>query len=212
VHGSEASAQTTRGFPIDAAGRQVIRLRVKGPETARYCVELGGKAFPTTGSGCPAPSSGSAGAAPAAAGGAAAGGVKVTASGRDRARRVALRAAPARRRRPVLRLRQRGHPLRGRAHPRRGRGRLAQSQRPVAIEGHTDAKGADDYNQRLSEDRASSVKAYLAAHGTSARRGSPRWVGGSESRSRPIRLLTAATIRSGRQKNRRVEIVIDTCA
>jgi outer membrane protein OmpA-like peptidoglycan-associated protein len=29
----------------------------------------------------------------------------------------------------------------------------------VAIAGHTDAKGADDYNLRLSEQRAASVKA-----------------------------------------------------
>jgi outer membrane protein OmpA-like peptidoglycan-associated protein len=29
------------------------------------------------------------------------------------------------------------------------------------IEGHTDSVGSDEYNQRLSEDRAASVKAYL---------------------------------------------------
>jgi hypothetical protein len=35
----------------------------------------------------------------------------------------------------------------------------------VAIAGHTDAKGADDYNLRLSEQRAASVKAWLVQQG-----------------------------------------------
>lgn len=34
----------------------------------------------------------------------------------------------------------------------------------VVIEGHTDAQGSDDYNRRLSLERASSVKAYLVHH------------------------------------------------
>jgi outer membrane protein OmpA-like peptidoglycan-associated protein len=32
------------------------------------------------------------------------------------------------------------------------------------VAGHTDGKGTDDYNQRLSERRAEAVKAYLVAH------------------------------------------------
>src|SRR5215831_5448863 len=57
VHGSSASEQATRSFAIDAAGRQVLRVVVKGPENGQFCIELGGKAFPTTGGGggCPAP-------------------------------------------------------------------------------------------------------------------------------------------------------------
>jgi outer membrane protein OmpA-like peptidoglycan-associated protein len=34
----------------------------------------------------------------------------------------------------------------------------------VAIEGHTDGRGADDYNQKLSEARAASVKQWLVAN------------------------------------------------
>src|SRR5205085_4381616 len=34
----------------------------------------------------------------------------------------------------------------------------------VRIEGHTDAKGNDAYNQKLSERRAASVKNWFAAH------------------------------------------------
>lgn len=37
---------------------------------------------------------------------------------------------------------------------------------PVVIEGHTDARGSDEYNQTLSERRAQSVKRYLVSiHG-----------------------------------------------
>ncbi len=35
----------------------------------------------------------------------------------------------------------------------------------VIISGHTDAKGSEEYNQKLSERRALSVKQYLALHG-----------------------------------------------
>jgi outer membrane protein OmpA-like peptidoglycan-associated protein len=40
----------------------------------------------------------------------------------------------------------------------------------VDIYGHTDATGSDPYNQRLSEQRAASVAAYLAARGVKAAR------------------------------------------
>ena len=44
--------------------------------------------------------------------------------------------------------------------------RLLPKDRLVAIEGHTDARGDDDYNARLSMRRAQSVKRYLVAqHG-----------------------------------------------
>jgi OOP family OmpA-OmpF porin len=40
----------------------------------------------------------------------------------------------------------------------------------VTIEGHTDSKGTDEYNQRLSERRAKSVKQYLVSRGVEASR------------------------------------------
>ena len=42
---------------------------------------------------------------------------------------------------------------------------------PVRIEGHTDARGSEAYNQRLSEDRARSVKEWLATRQGARRRG-----------------------------------------
>lgn len=44
VHGEAPTEEKTRSFPIDASGRQVIRLVVEGPETGSFKVELGGSA------------------------------------------------------------------------------------------------------------------------------------------------------------------------
>ncbi len=40
----------------------------------------------------------------------------------------------------------------------------------IEIQGHADERGADDYNMRLTEDRAASVKTYLIEHGVEADR------------------------------------------
>jgi len=40
----------------------------------------------------------------------------------------------------------------------------AAKGRSVVVEGHTDSKGTDEYNQKLSEQRAASVKQYLMAN------------------------------------------------
>jgi outer membrane protein OmpA-like peptidoglycan-associated protein len=40
----------------------------------------------------------------------------------------------------------------------------------VIVSGHTDAKGSDEYNQKLSERRALSVKKYLAQNGIDSKR------------------------------------------
>ncbi|MBZ0326337.1 MAG: OmpA family protein [Altibacter sp.] len=67
------------------------------------------------------------------------------------------------------------------------------------IEGHTDSQGSDKTNQKLSDDRAASVRNYLTTIGMDASRLSS--IGYGE--SRPI--ATNAT-KAGRQQNRRVEI------
>jgi len=74
-------------------------------------------------------------------------------------------------------------------------------QRDVAIQGYTDSVGTDDYNQRLSERRADSVKSYLAERGVSSMRISASGKG----RSDPVADNDSA---SGRQQNRRVEVII----
>lgn len=78
---------------------------------------------------------------------------------------------------------------------------------PVAIRGHTDAKGAPDYNQALSERRAAAVRSWLAAHDIGASRLSAEGRGEAE----PVAANTrpdGADDPEGRQQNRRVEFVI----
>ena len=78
-------------------------------------------------------------------------------------------------------------------------------QTMVEITGHTDSKGSDSYNQRLSEERARAVTDYLAAQGVSMARMNAHGMG----ESMP---LAANDRESGRQQNRRVEILIKPIA
>jgi outer membrane protein OmpA-like peptidoglycan-associated protein len=79
---------------------------------------------------------------------------------------------------------------------------------PVRIEGHTDAKGADAYNLALSEDRALSVKEWLEEEADID--GSKfEIVGFGEKKPvAPNAHPDGSDDPEGRQKNRRVEIVI----
>jgi outer membrane protein OmpA-like peptidoglycan-associated protein len=71
----------------------------------------------------------------------------------------------------------------------------------ISVEGHTDNVGDDAYNQRLSEQRAYSVKDYLVGEGVPSSRVSS--IGYGESRPKQTN-----TTPEGRQLNRRVEIHI----
>jgi outer membrane protein OmpA-like peptidoglycan-associated protein len=73
--------------------------------------------------------------------------------------------------------------------------------RDVVIEGYTDNVGSEDYNQRLSERRADSVKSYLVRQGI----GILRLSASGKGESRAVGDNNSAT---GRQRNRRVEVVI----
>jgi len=78
----------------------------------------------------------------------------------------------------------------------------------VLIEGHTDGKGGDQYNQRLSEQRADSVRRWLVEHGVTTPMTTHGW-----GRTRPIApniKPNGADDPDGRQKNRRVEITVKT--
>ncbi|MEQ8205579.1 MAG: OmpA family protein [Woeseia sp.] len=74
--------------------------------------------------------------------------------------------------------------------------------RSVVIEGHTDNVGSSELNQALSKNRADSVKAYLQGKGIQPRRLTTAGMG----EGRP---LAGNDSESGRQQNRRVEIVIE---
>lgn len=77
----------------------------------------------------------------------------------------------------------------------------------IAVEGHTDAKGDDDYNKRLSEARAQAVKTYLAGKGVDEAR--LRTIGLGELRPvAPNARQDGSDDEAGRQRNRRVEVIL----
>ncbi|MEO8658696.1 MAG: OmpA family protein [Bryobacteraceae bacterium] len=69
------------------------------------------------------------------------------------------------------------------------------------VEGHTDSVGGDDYNQKLSEQRGSAVSAFLLQQGMPAASVTSKGFG----KTQPVASNDTA---SGRQQNRRVELVI----
>ncbi len=71
----------------------------------------------------------------------------------------------------------------------------------LAIEGHTDSTGSDELNQALSEKRANAVRDYLSGQGLGADLLTAQGFG----KTMPVADNSTA---QGRQKNRRVEIVI----
>lgn len=71
----------------------------------------------------------------------------------------------------------------------------------VRVEGHTDSRGSDAYNQQLSQRRAESVVAWLVSHGIAAERLAP--VGYGE--SAPIAPNDTA---ENMYRNRRVDLVV----
>jgi outer membrane protein OmpA-like peptidoglycan-associated protein len=71
----------------------------------------------------------------------------------------------------------------------------------LAIEGHTDNRGSDQLNEKLSNDRAHSVMKYLIEHGIDAGRLSAAGFG-------PKRPIADNNTNEGRQRNRRVEFHI----
>lgn len=77
--------------------------------------------------------------------------------------------------------------------------------RTVTIEGHTDNVGADDYNLGLSQRRANSVQQFLLAQGISA----SRLTSTGKGENYPVAGNDSA---SGRQMNRRVEVIIANVA
>jgi outer membrane protein OmpA-like peptidoglycan-associated protein len=78
---------------------------------------------------------------------------------------------------------------------------LAHSGLSLAVEGHTDNIGSDEINQKLSEKRAEIVRGYLVQQGLPDANVTSQGFG----KTTPVADNATAT---GRQKNRRVEIVV----
>lgn len=87
----------------------------------------------------------------------------------------------------------------------------ASGEGQITIEGHTDAKGDDAYNRRLSEQRAAAVQAYLVGKGVSADR--VRTIGLGELRPvAPNARADGTDDEAGRQRNRRVEVILPSAS
>jgi outer membrane protein OmpA-like peptidoglycan-associated protein len=79
---------------------------------------------------------------------------------------------------------------------------LVHSGLKIEVEGHTDSTGTLEFNQKLSEERAEAVRAYLVSQGVSPDAIVSRGFG----QSRPVAENNNA---AGRQANRRVELVVN---
>ena len=71
----------------------------------------------------------------------------------------------------------------------------------VAVEGHTDSVGSDEFNQKLSEQRAEAVRQYFLQAGVAEAAVSAHGFG----KAQPV---ASNDTPEGRQKNRRVELVV----
>jgi outer membrane protein OmpA-like peptidoglycan-associated protein len=78
---------------------------------------------------------------------------------------------------------------------------LAYPELRLEVDGHTDSTGSDEYNQQLSEKRATSVRDYLVQQGVPISAVAVMGFG----KTKPIASNATA---SGRQQNRRVELVV----
>jgi len=226
-----ARNELTKSFPIDSAGRYIVRLTTEGAETGTYCVLMGGTALPDGAAGCPSTTAAAPVAPPAAA-------VAPNPATAVPAAPAALPTPPAPAAVKVVEVPPRSHNFEvilakceerlrvgsdflfdfDRADVRSEAGptldeiaaRLTKSGHGIMIEGHTDGKGSDTYNQALSERRAIAVRASLTERGLPLDRLNIRGFG----KTRPVaqnQFPDGADDPEGRQKNRRVEVVTNTC-
>ena len=77
-----------------------------------------------------------------------------------------------------------------------------EPNRKIVVEGHTDSTGKAAMNDRLSQQRADSVKDYLMTHGVPSKQITTKGFGASH----PIASNSSS---EGRAENRRVEIVLE---
>lgn len=221
--GLDRKAEVTKTFPIDKAARYVIRIKADGKETGTYCVLMGGSALPSVRSPvCPTPP------APAVI-------TSPPPPVAQAAPQPVVVAPPAVAPEPLKPVAKAVEVITTRCEERLRVGsdllfdfdraeiraeagpalaelsqRIARADKTVLIEGHTDGKGTDSYNQGLSERRAVAVKTALVVGGLQQSRLNVRGFG----KARPVapnQNPDGTDDPDGRQRNRRVEVVINTC-
>jgi outer membrane protein OmpA-like peptidoglycan-associated protein len=233
--GLERKGEATKTFPIDHAGRYVVRLTAEGKEAGTYCVLMGGTALPTAKApGCPAPPAPPvvvaappppppppppaviAVAPPPPPPPAVVAPPVVPEPPKQVAKAVEVIVSKCEERLRVgsdflfdfnrAELRAEAAPaLAELAH------HVILADKAVLIEGHTDAIGSEAYNQGLSERRAVAVRIALAGRGLPLASLNVRGYG----KSRPVapnQHSDGSDDPDGRQMNRRVEVVINTCS
>ena len=216
--GLDAKGEVTKAFPIDRAGRYVVRLVAEGKESGTFCVLIGGTALPSAKApGCPAATAAVVPrllapepvvvpkpvVVPVAPPPPAAKPVEVILSKCEERLRVGSdflfdfdRAEVRPEAEPAL------------AELTR---RITVAEKAVLIEGHTDALGSESYNQGLSERSAAAVRSALVGRGLRSVQLNIRGFG----KSRPVvpnQRTDGTDDPDARQRNRRVEIVINTCS
>jgi outer membrane protein OmpA-like peptidoglycan-associated protein len=211
--GFGAKDESTKTFAIDASGRRFMRLIVEGDAPGNFCLLMGGTALPGGGAqDCPANAAAAAPPPPS-----------VTAP--PPVRVIATPAAPPKSIEVIVtkceeRLRVQSDFLfdfdRADIYPeadsalRELANRSDLARRRIIIEGHTDGKGTDSYNQRLSERRADAVRAALINHGMFPDDLIVHGFGKSHPIA-PNQNSDGSDNAEGRLKNRRVELVVNTC-
>ena len=207
--------ETTKAFAINHSGRYVLRVTAEGVETGTFCVLLGGSALPQANPpACPAPQTAKAAPEPEPA-------PEPKAEPKlERAASEPPKAVEVIVSKCEERLRVGSDFLfdfdRAELRPEADKALMELSQRIAAahkratVEGHTDSVGTESYNQRLSERRAYAVRIALLSRGAVDQGLAVRGFG----KSRPIvpnQNFDGSDNPEGRQKNRRVEVVLNTC-
>ena len=216
--------EASRGFQIDAGGACNLRVTVEGPEAGRFCVLLGGSALPNVKAAeCPADPATVVAQAPrveAAPAPAPAPRVEVAPPPPVEAPPPPPKTVEVVTTKCEQRLRVGSELLfdfdksaiRPEARPaiEYVAQTVQRAGKPVLIEGHTNSKGGDAYNMRLSELRAFTVQSEITRQLDIALPMQSRGYG----KSRPIadnQYPDGSDNPDGRQRNRRVEIVVNTC-
>ena len=219
--GLDRKAEVTKTFPIDKAARYVIRIKADGKETGTYCVLMGGSALPNVRSPvCPTPPAPAVITSPPPPVAQAAPQPVASPAVAPEPPKPVAKAVEVITTRCEERLRVGSDflfdfdraEIRAEAGPALAElsQRIARADKTVLIEGHTDGKGTDSYNQGLSERRAVAVKTALVVGGLQQSRLNVRGFG----KARPVapnQNPDGTDDPDGRQRNRRVEVVINTC-
>ena len=206
---NDQQGEQTRTFAIDNARRYNLRVTVDGPETGNFCVLLGGAALPkVTSPVCPGAQTQAAELPPAAQ-------APAPPPAMEKPKSVEVIESKCEQR---LRVGSEvlfdfdKATLRPEAAPAMDYIAMVieAEKKPLTIEGHTNSKGTEAYNDRLSQQRALTVEVELRRR-IQAMPATSSYGYGESHPVAPNEQPDGSDYPEGRQFNRRVDIVINTC-